>query len=588
MAWSPPLASRLDPHVHGVVTPAELATIAGGRRVHRVGRAAYVHDAGHDGGWIFGVWPSRQAPPAWAPRLRAYRAWWLGRGRAPGPEERRAEAERAALVTPTAAAAPVGEDPARRALRGFLERLTARGDSAHTLRAYRTAVAQWLAWAAAAGVDWRSPSRDELRRYLGYLVDERRVSRATQAHRLTVLRAFYRHCRRAGLVERSPLAGIRSPRQGRRLPHVLELRQVLALLETVTGADAVALRDRALLETAYASGARIGELVGASIGDLELERGILRVTGKGDRERECCLGRPAIAALRMCLAWARPALLRGQPDAGMLFLNAWGRPLGQRGARWRFARLVRLAGLPAGTTPHTLRHSFATHLLEGGADLRVIQELLGHVKVETTAGYLHVSPALAAARYRAAHPRAHRPPWPCRGSADRGHGDPQAPADWPGRQHPRRRNAALFPVPHHQAFPPVAEHLVSVAGAARTLGVHVNTVRAWSDAGRLPAVRVNARGDRRYRVAALEAILSDGAGGRRPADQRFSRGNAGRNGRAVTVAGAARILGVHPNTVRAWSEAGRLATMRINARGDRRYRMAALEAFLAGVTDPSL
>ena len=411
MAWSPPLASRLDPHVHGVVTPAELALLVGARRVHRVGCAAYVHDPDHVGGWIFGVWPSRTIPPAWAPRLKAYRAWWLGRGRAPGPEERRADAARAGTIAPDSPA-PDGEDPAQQALRGFLEHLTARGDSPHTLRAYRAAVGQWLAWSAAAGVDWRTPGRDELRRYLEYLVDERRVSRATQAHRLTVLRAFYRWCRRAGLVGRSPLAGIRSPRQGHRLPHVLDVHQVETLLETVPGTDPLALRDRALLETAYASGARIGELVGASIGDLELGRGILRVTGKGDRTRECCLGRPAIAALRVYLAWARPALLRAQPDSGLIFLNAWGRPLGQRGARWRFARLVRRAGLPTTTSPHTLRHSFATHLLEGGADLRVIQELLGHVRLETTAGYLHVSPALAAARYRSAHPRAHRAPVP--------------------------------------------------------------------------------------------------------------------------------------------------------------------------------
>jgi site-specific recombinase XerD len=171
---------------------------------------------------------------------------------------------------------------------------------------------------------------------------------------------------------------------------------------------ALVLRDRALIETAYAAGLRVSELAGALMRDLDLGRGELRVVGKGQKERIGLLGGPARAALEAYLRDARP-LLRARtrrPDDGHVFLNATGGPLGVRGLRYRVQRLARLAGLPEGVGPHTLRHSFASHLLEGGADLRVVQELLGHASLATTQVYTHVSTGRLRAVYREAHPRA--------------------------------------------------------------------------------------------------------------------------------------------------------------------------------------
>jgi site-specific recombinase XerD len=214
----------------------------------------------------------------------------------------------------------------------------------------------------------------------------------------------------------------------RRLPRVLEVAQVEALLDAIdhelatsgTGPRAelaaiLAQRDRAMVETTYAAGLRISELAAAEIGSLDLRRGELRVIGKGRKERVGLLGRPARVALETYLSDGRHALVeRGArrpttapgPPPVQVFLNQDGRPLGVRGIRFRLDRLCRRAGMPAGVTPHTLRHSFATHLLEGGADLRVVQELLGHESLSTTQVYTHVSPGRLRAAYVAAHPRA--------------------------------------------------------------------------------------------------------------------------------------------------------------------------------------
>jgi site-specific recombinase XerD len=223
----------------------------------------------------------------------------------------------------------------------------------------------------------------------------------------------------------------------RRLPRVLEVDQVEALLAVVDEelaaaggegergaiATGLALRDRALVETAYAAGLRISELAAADLGSLDLKRGEIRVLGKGRKERIGLLGRPAREALATYLEDGRPVLVelgtRGGPadpdrddhrDAPTeIFLNHRGGPLGVRGLRYRLDLLRRRAGLPDGVSPHTLRHSFATHLLDGGADLRVVQELLGHESLATTQVYTHVSATRLRAAYRGAHPRATRP-----------------------------------------------------------------------------------------------------------------------------------------------------------------------------------
>lgn len=321
------------------------------------------------------------------------------------------------------AAAGPAIDPA---LARFLRSLAARDTSAHTQRAYATAVGTYLAWLAERRVDWRLPVRADLRTYLGVLGEDH--ARSTIAQRLAAIRAFHRWAARDGLAAGDPWGAIATPRLPRRLPRVLEIEQVGRLLAVVdadlSGAGAyggrsldlvtlaLALRDRALVETAYAAGLRISELAAADLGALDLRRGEIRVLGKGRKERIGIIGRPARVALAAYLEDGRPTLLerRRAADAPptQVFLNHLGGPLGVRGLRYRLDRLRRRAGLPVGVSPHTLRHSFATHLLDGGADLRVVQELLGHENLATTQIYTHVSPVRLQAAYREAHPRARR------------------------------------------------------------------------------------------------------------------------------------------------------------------------------------
>jgi site-specific recombinase XerD len=347
----------------------------------------------------------------------------------------------------------VAGDPATHpTLERFLRSLAARDASPHTIRAYTTAVGAYLAWLDERGVDWRRPTRPDLRAYLARLGTT--AARTTVAQRLAAIRSFHRWAAREGLAAGDPWGAIATPRLPRRLPRVLEVDQVDRLLAAVDAelteaeaaspdriavAIALALRDRALVETAYAAGLRISELAAADLGALDLRRGEIRVIGKGRKERIGLLGRPALAALATYLDQGRPILLDrrsapgarasartgeapGAAEAGggagddhgvevepsEVFLNHLGAPLGVRGLRYRLDRLCRRAGLPVGVSPHTLRHSFATHLLDGGADLRVVQELLGHENLATTQIYTHVSPGRLAAAYRDAHPRARR------------------------------------------------------------------------------------------------------------------------------------------------------------------------------------
>jgi site-specific recombinase XerD len=323
--------------------------------------------------------------------------------------------------------APTGDatDPT---LDAFLRSLAARDSSPHTRRSYAAAVGTYLAWLAERGTDWRTPPRTELRAYLRVLGDGR--ARSSVAQRLAAIRSFHRWATRTGIAPGDPWGAIATPRLPRRLPRVLEVEQVNRLLAVIdedlaaaTGADivdpsradlrvALALRDRAIVETAYAAGLRISELAAADLGALDLRRGEVRVLGKGRKERIGLLGGPARRAIADYLEDGRPVLLerRHADDAPPveLFLNHHGEPLGVRGLRYRLDRLCARAGLPQGVSPHTLRHSFATHLLDGGADLRIVQELLGHENLATTQVYTHVSPGRLQSAYRDAHPRARR------------------------------------------------------------------------------------------------------------------------------------------------------------------------------------
>jgi site-specific recombinase XerD len=325
----------------------------------------------------------------------------------------------------------VSAGPVDPALERFLRGLAARDASEHTRRSYDSTITAYLEWLAERGTDWRKPSRADLRAYLAHL--GARGARSSVAQRLAAIRSFHRYAAREGMAAGDPWGAIATPRLPRRLPRVLEVDQVERLLAAVDAelaaadlaapnridlATALALRDRALVETAYAAGLRISELASADLASLELRRGEIRVLGKGRKERIGLIGRPARAALAAYLEDGRPILVaRGSTGPGAaaadepveIFLNHLGRPLGVRGLRYRLDLLRRRAGLPDGVSPHTLRHSFATHLLDGGADLRVVQELLGHESLATTQVYTHVSPARLRAAYRGAHPRAARP-----------------------------------------------------------------------------------------------------------------------------------------------------------------------------------
>jgi site-specific recombinase XerD len=263
--------------------------------------------------------------------------------------------------------------------------------------------------------DWRNPPRSLVRGYLGEL-NSRGLSKRSISSRLAALRSFYRYARREGIVTGDPWSAALTPRLPKRLPQVLAVPEVEKLIDEADLASdrrAIALRDLALVETAYAAGLRISELAAARLADLDIGRGELRVIGKGRKERVTLLGGPAKSALDNYLTYGRPALRRdpraaNTDDPGTIFLNVHGAPLGVRGLRYRLDRLYRRAGLPSGSSPHTLRHSFATHLLEGGADLRVVQELLGHESLGTTQIYTHVSPQRLRNAYRDAHPRSRK------------------------------------------------------------------------------------------------------------------------------------------------------------------------------------
>ena len=307
------------------------------------------------------------------------------------------------------------------ALQRFLGHLSSRNSSPGTVREYRRHVAQFFAFLDARGVDWRTPDRATVRTYLGTLA-ERGLSASTVGGQLAAIRSLYRHAARQGWISGDPVAGVRSPKRPGRLPRVLSVDGAARLVEAPATfmraarrrrnpalADAAARRDAAVLELLYATGMRISELASLTLDRLDPTERRLRVIGKGSKERELLFGEPAARAVRAYLASGRPTLAaRGSSPVPALFLNSAGGPLTARGARLIVDRWVTASGAPASTSPHTLRHSFATHLLEGGADLRTVQELLGHASLATTQIYTHLSDASLRTAYRSAHPRSGR------------------------------------------------------------------------------------------------------------------------------------------------------------------------------------
>jgi integrase/recombinase XerD len=219
------------------------------------------------------------------------------------------------------------------------------------------------------------------------------------------LRSFYRHLRREDTIEHDPTAELRGPRKTQRLPRVLSRDQVLRLLGQPRGTDPSALRDRALLEVMYACGLRASEVIGLELADVDLEEGLLCARGKGSKERIIPVGREAVAALSAYCRRGRP-LLAGNGTATRLFLNRRGAGLTRQGLYKIVQGHARSAGLEQKMSPHTLRHTFATHLLAGGCDLRSLQEMLGHADLATTQVYTHLSAERLKDAYFSAHPRA--------------------------------------------------------------------------------------------------------------------------------------------------------------------------------------
>ena len=284
-----------------------------------------------------------------------------------------------------------------------------RGLSRNTLEAYRTDLLQLGHYLDREGLDALTVGHDELVAFLGELADgsEGRppVSPATLQRKLACLRSFYRHLRREERVEHDPTARLRGPRKAQRLPTVLARGEVDRLLAQPENNTPAALRDRALLELMYACGLRASEAIALELSDIDLEAQVVRARGKGAKERLVPVGRRAVHALRTWLTRGRP-LLVGERLEPRLFVNRRGGGLTRQGLYKIVQRHARSAGLERKMSPHTLRHTFATHLLAGGCDLRALQEMLGHADIATTQIYTHLSAERLKDVYFQAHPRA--------------------------------------------------------------------------------------------------------------------------------------------------------------------------------------
>ncbi|MEA2379347.1 MAG: integrase/recombinase XerD [Thermoleophilaceae bacterium] len=284
-----------------------------------------------------------------------------------------------------------------------------RGLSRNTLEAYRGDLLQLGRFLATREVSALDAGPGDVGDFLSSLAagdaDHAPVSPATIHRKSACLRSFYRHLRREGLRESDPTATLSAPRRSRKLPQVLTRGEVERLLSQPRGTDSHALRDRALLELMYASGLRASEAIGLELGDVDLEERVLRARGKGSKERLVPIGQAALRALATYLERGRPELVKNSVE-GHMFVNFRGGQLTRQGLYKIVRRHALTAGLADRMSPHTLRHTFATHLLAGGCDLRSVQEMLGHADVSTTQLYTHLSSERLKDVYFKAHPRA--------------------------------------------------------------------------------------------------------------------------------------------------------------------------------------
>jgi len=298
----------------------------------------------------------------------------------------------------------------RTAIARFLQFLAVeRNASAYTVKSYRedlAALADYLA--ESRGGEPPGPGDITVLDLRGYVaaLHEAGYAKTTIARHLASLRSFFRFGQREGWTKTNPAKPLRNPRKGRTLPHFLSAEDLGRLFDAPPPDEPMGLRDRAILETMYSAGLRVSEVVGLDDADLDFEGNVLRVRGKGRRERMAPLGSYALRALRRWLPLRKLHRRQAAGPAAPVFVNKFGRRLTTRSVARMLEKYLNLTGLDARTTPHSLRHSFATHLLDRGADIRSVQELLGHKSLVTTQIYTHVSTTALRAVYEKAHPRA--------------------------------------------------------------------------------------------------------------------------------------------------------------------------------------
>jgi integrase/recombinase XerD len=279
-----------------------------------------------------------------------------------------------------------------------------RGVSPHTLRAYSADLQRYLEWAERSAIDPITLTHRQMRRYLAEL-DQAGYARTTVARRLSAVRSFFAYLLAEHLADSDPSSVLATPKLPARLPKLVPHEHVNALLDAPDSTTPSGLRDGAILELLYASGARVGELESLSLGQLDLSQDQITVMGKGSKERVIPIHRAAVRRLRTYLADGRPALANSH-SGDAVFLSVRGNPLSADAIRRVFKRYVDRVGAAHSLSPHAMRHTFATHLLERGADLRTVQELLGHVALSTTQIYTHLSMKRLQDVHRNAHPRA--------------------------------------------------------------------------------------------------------------------------------------------------------------------------------------
>jgi integrase/recombinase XerC len=281
--------------------------------------------------------------------------------------------------------------------------------SPHTIRNYAEDLNQFLGFLEEEEVVFPEMLDYLALRYFLAFLHTKKYERRTVARKLSAIRSFLRFLSREGILTDTSWASVSTPRRGKKLPKFLYLEEMLRLLAAPDTDTPAGLRDAAILELLYATGIRVSELVGLNINDVELNSGQAMVLGKGSRERVVPLGRFARRTAHAYLDYGRPVLLRRNSEGSLekaFWLNKYGSRLTDRGVRRIVEKYVRKAGLSGGISPHSIRHSFATHLLNAGADIRVVQELLGHINVSTTQIYTHITRDRLKEVYNGAHPRA--------------------------------------------------------------------------------------------------------------------------------------------------------------------------------------